>query len=145
MNDTLVLTCPGCGSLNRVQTERIQKTPSCGRCGQDLFPINAPDVHEINLARMIQHDQLPLVIDFWSSTCGPCRMMAPAFAQAAAILTPQVRLARLLTDQNTNAAIAHQIQAVPTMILFDKGLEKARVSGAMSTQQIVNWVRTHIA
>jgi thioredoxin 2 len=84
-----------------------------------------------------------LLVDFWAPWCGPCKMMAPAFVQAAAMLEPHVRLAKVNTDAEQALGARYNIRSIPTLALFKDGQEVARQSGAMNTQDIVRWVRSH--
>jgi thioredoxin 2 len=71
-------------------------------------------------------------------------MMAPQFAEAAGLLHPQVRLARLNTQDNQAVAGRLGIRSIPTMVLFREGREAARVSGAMSARDIAGWAMQHM-
>ena len=144
MSETLHLTCPACSGVNRVLADKLAKAPTCGRCAAPLVPTAPMELDGPALDRMIARDGLPLVVDFWSASCGPCRMMAPAFAEAARLLAPGVRAAKVQTDRNPDAAMRRSIQAVPTIILYRGGAEIARSSGAMDAMGIASWVRLHL-
>lgn len=143
MNDPLHIVCPSCSAVNRIPAERTDEQPKCGKCREPLFNGHPVELHSTNFQTFIQRNDVPVVVDFWAPWCGPCRSMAPAFAQAAAQLEPNVRLAKLNTEEEQQLAAQFAIRSIPTMIVFKNGREVARQSGAMSTGDITRWVRAH--
>lgn len=137
------IVCPHCYATNRISSTRLADQPRCGRCKQPLFTGQPIELNDQNFAQFIAKSDLPIVVDFWADWCAPCKMMAPAFAQASAQLAPQVIFAKLNTEVAQQSAAQFAIRSIPTLILFKNGQEAARQAGALNLQQIVQWVNMH--
>lgn len=138
---TLHVVCPHCHTTNRVRSEDLARSPDCGHCHQPLFTGKPVALDESAFERHVSRGDLPVLVDFWAPWCGPCRMMAPAFEQAASQLEPHVRLAKVNSDEAQALSARFAIRSIPTMVLFANGREVARQSGAMGAGDIVRWAR----
>jgi len=96
-----------------------------------------------NVAVTLNHNQIPVLVDCWAPWCGPCRNFAPIFEQAAKQFEPNLRLAKLNTEEHQRVAGRWNIRSIPTLLLFEGGKEVDRVSGALSMQQLQAWLKSN--
>lgn len=139
-----IIVCSHCQSLNRIPGIRLGDNPRCGKCKQPLFTGRPISLTDQTFDRHLTRSDLPMVVDFWAEWCAPCKMMAPFFEQAAAELEPQVRLAKVNTDENRGLGQRYQISSIPTTAVFKGGREVARQPGAMNLPQLLQWIRSNV-
>ena len=149
MEPSLHIVCPHCDTINRVPRAKLDKPESgggrCGQCREALFDGHPVALDTARFERHLAKSGIPLLIDFWAPWCGPCRMMAPEFERAAALLEPAVRLVKVNVDEEPALAARFRVQSIPTLALAFEGSELARAAGARSAPQLVEWTRAALA
>jgi thioredoxin 2 len=144
MAESLHIVCPHCDGINRVPQAKLGAGGKCGACHQPLFPGEPLALNQQRFQRHLTKNDIPLLVDFWASWCGPCQMMAPVFAQAAQQLEPRLRLVKINTEQEQALAAQLAIRSIPTLILYKQGHEVARMSGAMDLQNLLAWTQQQL-
>lgn len=144
MSEFLHLVCPHCNAVNRIPADKLDQNPNCGQCHQPIFAAHPVELTAKNVSKHLDRNDIPVLVDFWAPWCGPCKMMAPHFSEAAARLEPNVRLAKVNTVSEPGLATRHRIRSIPTMVLFRSGREIARQSGALTVQDIERWARSFL-
>lgn len=138
------IVCPQCLTTNRVPRERPAERAKCGRCHAALFDGHPAPASAEALARHIEHGDLPVVVDFWASWCGPCRAMTPVFERAAVAFEPAVRFLKVDTEAETALAAHYAIRSIPTLILFHRGTIIDRQAGALDDSRLHTWLKRHL-
>jgi thioredoxin 2 len=137
---SLHVVCPRCQAVNRVPAARLQEEPVCGTCGGPLFVAQPLELTDGSFERHILRSDIPVLVDFWAPWCGPCKAMAPVLERVARELEPQVRVAKLNSDDNPKASLRYRIRSIPTLILFKGGKEFKRSSGTMEFGALRDWI-----
>jgi len=144
MLDPIHVVCPQCDAVNRLAPGRLVDAPVCGKCAQSLFGGRPLDVDSVRFDKHVARNDIPVLVDFWAEWCGPCKMMAPHYAQAAQRLEPRVRLLKVDTERSQDLAARYAIRSIPTLALFRGGREVARQSGAMDAGRLAAWVEAQV-
>ena len=142
MADSLNIVCPSCNAVNRVPAGKLAAGPKCGKCQSPIIVGKPLDLTAANFQQHIGRSDLPVVVDFWASWCGPCKMMAPNFSQAAEQMSTEAVFAKVNTETEQSIAAQYGIQSIPTLAVFKHGAEIGRQAGVMQANQLMQWVRS---
>jgi thioredoxin 2 len=142
--ESLHIVCPNCEAVNRLPRAKLAQHPNCGKCHQPLFSGKPVELTNTNFSSMINHTDIPIVVDFWAPWCGPCKMMAPIFEHAAATIEPRARLAKLNTEVTQEVASKYGIRSIPTLIIFLRGKEVIRQAGALDKNNLIRFIEENL-
>ena len=144
MGGQLHAVCTACNAVNRIPAQRDGKEINCGKCHQPLFGREPPSVNHAGFSAQLTKSDVPVVVDFWAPWCGPCKAMAPAFAQVSSRVNARARFIKVNTDEEQALGAQYGIRSIPTLAIFQAGKEIARVSGAMPASGLEHWVNSHL-
>jgi len=140
--DFVHVACPKCLAQNRVDAARVGEGPKCGKCETPLLDASVTELDDATFDAFVSRTSVPVLVDFWAPWCGPCRQMAPEFAQAAQRLAGHARLVKVNTDTSQSLAGRFAIRSIPTLLLLKDGREASRTTGTRSAAELERWVHT---
>jgi thioredoxin 2 len=137
--NSLVIACSSCGTKNRIPADKQHLGPKCGNCktaislAESVVPVELDDS---DFQGFINQVSKPVMVDFFSPTCGPCRMLAPTIDSMAKKFFGRVIIAKLDTSRNQKAAAQYKIRSVPTLFFFKNGELVDQKTGALPEQEL---------
>jgi thioredoxin 2 len=130
------VSCAFCGTLNRIDLERVADRPKCGECARPMLLDRPVTVSDQDLDRVLAGTDVPVLVDFWAVWCAPCKVMAPILDEVARSRTGRALIAKLDTDRSPVMAERFGIRGIPTLILFSGGRELDRAVGAVPRSRV---------
>lgn len=137
--NNIILTCSSCSAKNRIPAGKQHLTPQCGKCATKLHTsVNAVPVEltDSEFQSFIKNASLPVMVDFYSPSCGPCQSIAPVIANLAKGYLGKVIIAKLDTSSNPGTAMHYQIRGVPSLFFFKDGEIADQIVGAPPENQL---------
>src|SRR6267142_7041722 len=139
---TATVACPFCGTLNRVNMDRVLDRPKCGKCGKPILLDRPIAVTDATFDKVTKDTTVPVVVDFYADWCGPCKIMAPLLDDVAHRRAGEMLVVKLDTDKNPVTGQRFGIRGIPTLIAFRDGKEVARRVGAVPSAELEAFLKT---
>jgi thioredoxin 2 len=134
------VVCPHCGAVNAIPLKDHYAKANCGQCKNSLLDTKPVSLDRNAFEHHVANNEIPVIVDFWAPWCGPCQMMGPAFEAAASGFALKARFGKVNTEEQQELSARFGIRSIPTLIAFKNNREVDRVSGALSQQQLAEWV-----
>ena len=105
---------------------------------------NVKEITSENFDKEVLESGLPVLIDFWAEWCGPCKQLAPTIEEVADAMVGSVKVCKMDVDSNQDLAVQYGVRSIPTLLIFKNGEVTSTQIGAISKQQLEDFIAAEV-